>query len=253
MNSPVRPTAFALALSITVSFGPAMAQTPDRTVVGVGLAQMPVYPGADDYRTLPLPVIDIVRGPFFANLRNGIGVNVVDGATVTIGGSVTFLPGYRRRDVPEGVGRLSWGAGSRLYASFRTAGLVATLGGTQGFAGGTKGFVADASLAYPVSLSRSFTLIPTISTSWASARHNDRYFGVTAHQSNASGLPEYRPGGGMHDATASFTASYRLNDRVDLNATIGATRLLGDVSDSPIVVHKLRPTGLLALSFRLGS
>ena len=41
----------------------------DRIVIGLGAAVTPVYQGADDYRVLPLPAIDIVEGRFFANFR----------------------------------------------------------------------------------------------------------------------------------------------------------------------------------------
>ena len=253
MVSAFRVGSFVLAAHMMILPAIGRAQTPDHVVIGVGAVHAPAYQGADDYRTLPIPVVDIVRGPFFANLRNGVGIHVVDTPTVTLGGSVAFLPGYRRRDAPDGIGRLSAGAGGRLFATVRAGGLVATLGGTQGFAGGTQGFIADANLAYPIVAGARLMLIPAVATSWADAKHNDRYFGVSARQARASGLPEFQVGQGFKDVTASLTASYRLNDRISLSASAGATALLGDAADSPLVFHKVQPRGLLSLSYRLGS
>jgi outer membrane scaffolding protein for murein synthesis (MipA/OmpV family) len=253
----VRPGLIAAATILVLLFGGvsahAQSQNNDHIIIGAGAAYTPAYQGADDYRVRPLPAIDIAWGPFFANLRNGIGVNVIDTATFTAGGSVTFTQGYRRRDAPDGIGRLSSGAGGRLFASVRAAGFVATIGGTKGFAGGTKGVVADASLSYPIAVSSRFTLIPTIGTTWADRKHNDRYFGVDAGQSLASGLPQFHAGSGFKDASATLSAQYRLTDRISVGASGGVTSLLGKVKDSPIVFHKTQPMGFLSLSYRFGS
>jgi outer membrane protein len=253
--STVRPGLIAAATILVLVFRGAVAhaQTQDHIIIGAGAAYMPAYQGADDYRVQPLPALDIAWGPFFANLRNGIGVNAIDTATFTAGGSVTFMQGYRRKDAPDGIGRLSIGAGGRIFASVRAAGFVATIGGTKGFAGGTKGVIADASLSYPIVVSSRFTLIPTIGTTWADKKHNDRYFGVDAGQSLASGLPQFRPGSGFKDASATLSAQYRLTDRISLGASGGVTSLLGKVKDSPIVYHKTQPMGFLSLSYRFGS
>ncbi|QNQ10863.1 MipA/OmpV family protein [Sphingomonas alpina] len=224
----------------------------DHIVIGIGAGYAPAYQGADDYRALPIPVIDVAWGPFFANLQNGIGINAVDTDHITIGASVTVMQGYRSKDVPDGIGKLSFGAGGRGFMSLKGAGFVATIGATKGFAGSTKGIIADASLSYPVSVSPRLTLIPTIGTTWADKKHNDRYFGVNAEQSLASGLPQFRPGGGFNDASFMLSAQYRLTDRFSLGVTGGVTTLLGKVQDSPIVFHKTQPLGFLSLSYRFG-
>lgn len=226
-------------------------QTDDHFVLGAGAAYGPAYQGADDYRLQPFPVLDIKYGPFFANLRNGIGVAVVDGEALTIGGGVVFLPGYRRKDAPAGIGKLSDGIGGRVFANVRAAGFVATIGAIKGISGGTEGFTADASLSYPIEVAPRFTLTPTVAASWADDKHNDRYFGVNAAQSLASGLPQFRPGSGFKDVSGALSANYRLSDRIGLGVTGSVTTLLGTVKDSPIVVDKTQPAVFVSLSYRL--
>jgi len=258
-------TSFCLAIAAvitTLSSPPALAQSQgqsgpeqqskDHVVIGVGAGYAPAYQGAEDYRVMPLPVIDIAWGPFFANLRNGIGVNAIDTDHVTIGASVAVMPGYRSKDAPQGIGKLTFGAGARGFMNLKAAGFVATIGATKGFAGNTKGLVADLSLSRPVFVSSRFMLIPSIGTTWADGKHNDRYFGVNAVQSGASGLPQFRAGSGFKDASATLTVQYRLTDRISLGATGGVTTLLGKVQDSPIVAHKTQPLGFLSLSYRFG-
>jgi outer membrane protein len=226
------------------------APNADRIVVGIGAGATPTYQGAGDYRILPIPAIDIKQGWFFANLPNGIGIAPIDNAQVTIGASAVFLQGYRKRDVPQGIDKLSDGVGARLFATIRAGGFVATVGGTKSVSGGTKGLIADASVSYPVRVSSRFTLTPTVGTTWANGKYNDGYFGITAAESLASGLPRFTAGSGFKDVSGSLTASYRLTDRLTMSVTGSATSLLGVVKDSSLVVHQTQPSGFLTLSYR---
>lgn len=241
-----------LALSPAALWVPAVhAQEQDHVVLGAGVAVTPDYQGADDYRIIPIPVIDIKEGWLFANLRNGVGIEPIDTEHVSVGASIVFLPGYRRRDVPVGVDKLSSGVGGRVFANLRAGGAVATLGVVKGISGGTEGVVADASLSYPIALTSSFTLTPTIGTTWANRKHNDGYFGITSTEALASGLPTFAADSGFKDVSAALTASYRLTDRFTLSATGSVTSLLGAVKDSPLVMKKTQPTAILTLTYRM--
>jgi outer membrane protein len=237
-------------MSFVAGWGGA-AKAQDHVLLGVGAVASPTYQGADDYRLRPIPAIDIKKGWFFANFRNGVGVAPISTDRLTVGAGVVFVQGYRQRDVPKGVARLSSAAGGRLFASLRTGGFVTTVGVVKALSGGTKGVVADASLSYPLQVSSRFSLTPTVGATWADGRHNDRYFGVTAAEALASGLSRFRAGAGFKDATAALTASYRLTDRITFSATGGATSLLGPVKDSPLVVHKIQPLGILSFTYRM--
>jgi outer membrane protein len=256
-----RALAAGAALSITLWGAASSAQCQgydedgqngDHLAIGLGAAYTPAYQGADKYRTLPIPVLDLQWGRLFANLENGVGVNVIDNDRVTAGASITVVPGYRAKDAPEGIGKLKLGAGGRAYVSLKARGVVATLGATKGVSGGNKGLVADTTLSYPIGVSSRLTLIPSIRATWADKDYTDRYFGVSAAQSLASGLPEFRPGSGLKDASALLSVNYRLTDRLNLSASAGATTLLGKAKDSPIVFHKTQPLGFVSLSYRFG-
>jgi outer membrane protein len=222
----------------------------DHVILGIGGVYAPAYEGGDKYRALPMPAIDIKHGRFFANLRDGVGADIIDTDLVTVGASVTYTQGYRSKDAPAGIGGVGFGAGGRGFISVHESGVVFTLGATQGFAGGTKGLVADASLSYRVAVTPRFSLIPTVSTTWANAKFNNRYFGVDSAQSIASGLATYAPGAGFKDVNAMLTASYRLTDHIILSASGGVTSVLGKNADSPLVVHKTQPAGFFAVGYR---
>lgn len=242
---------FSFIALVLASAAPASARESDHIILGVGVSAAPAVEGSEDYRVLPLPIFDLKEGPLFANLRDGVGVTPFESEHVTAGVSAVFLEGYRRRDVPSGVGKLSDGVGARAFVNIRSGGLVTTVGVVKGVSGQTKGVIADASLTYPIEATSRLTLAPTVGTTWGDAKYNDGYFGIDAAEAAASGLRTYRAGSGFKDVSGTLTARYRLTDRVTLSATAGVTTLVGDAKDSPLVEKKTRPTGLFSVSYRL--
>lgn len=228
----------------------AQAQDRDRTVIGLAGIHTPAYQGSDKYRTLPFPVIDIKRDRFYANPRRGVGWSLADGDKVSIGAGMTFVPGYRRRDAPTGIGRLKNGAGARVSAEFRTGMAMISLGATKVVSGGVDGALIDAGLAWPLRVSPRLTLVSSLSATWADRQYNGRYFGVTPAQALASGLPTYEAGGGIKDVSASLGAMYRLNDRITLGATASLSSLQGDAKDSPIVADPTQPAVFVSAAYR---
>jgi outer membrane protein len=258
-----RSTALLIAVASVAAAGSAHAQTQTQTqaqaqsqnqdhiVLGVGIAATPAYQGSDNTRIIPIPAIDIREGWFFANLRNGIGVIPITSEHFEIGASTVFVQGYRGKDMPEGIDKLSDGVGARLFTNIRAGGLVATLGAVKIVSGGTKGMVADANLSYPISVSSRFMLTPTVGTTWANRKYNDRYFGVTLAEFLASGLPQFGMSSGFKDVSGMLTATYRLTGRITFSATGGVTSMIGNAKDSPLVEKKIQPSGILALTYRL--
>ena len=250
VENPARLAGLLAVPLMTLWGNTAQAQDQDHIVLGAGVAVAPTYQGSRDYRVLPLPAIDIKEGWLFANLRNGIGVEPINTENVSIGASAVFVQGYRKKDVPIGVDRLPAAVGARLFSNLRAGGFVATLGVVKLLSGGTKGTIADASLSYPVKVSPHFTVTPTIGTTWADRKYNDAYFGISAAESLASGLPQFRAGSGFKDVSGSLTASYRPTNRISLSVTGSVTSLLGGVKDSPLVVKKTQPIGIFTIAYR---
>lgn len=229
---------------------PSIAQDTDHIIVGAGAAVLPSYQGAKDYRVTPLPAIDVRQGMVFANTRDGIGVAPLDDEHVTIGVGAVFMQGYRRRDVPAHIHKLSDGVGARAFVNLRTGGFVATLGVTQGITGQTRGVIADASVTYPIIVTEKLSVAPNISTTWANAKYNDRYFGVDTSEAMRSGLDRYVARSGFKDVSGTITAVYSLDKHVSLAATGGVVTLVGEAKGSPLVERQTRPIGIFSVGYR---
>ena len=70
---------------------------------------------------------------------------------------------------------------------------------------------------------------------FSDARYQRAYFGVTPAASLASGLPAYRPGGGVHAVALASGLTYALNNRWGLFGYARYERLVGDAARSPII------------------
>lgn len=238
--------------SLILNSGPGGPDGPDggdHFAIGVGGVYQPAYLGSKDYRFQPLPMLDIKWGRFFANFQDGIGATIIDTETVTIGAGITMADNYRAKDAPPGIGKLSFGVGGRGFVTLRKFGFEASAGLSQIITGSTEGMIADFSLSRPIMVSERLFLNPSIGTRWANRKHNNRYFGVSAQQSVASGLPEFRVGSGLLDAKAELGLQYRLTDRIGLGLVGGVSTLLGDVKESPIVEKKTAPYGIGFISY----
>ena len=66
-------------------------------------------------------------------------------------------------------------------------------------------------------------------------RFQRAYFGVTPAAALATGLPAYRPGGGIHGVALASGLSYQFNPRVGLFGFGRYERLVGDAARSPVV------------------
>jgi outer membrane protein len=70
---------------------------------------------------------------------------------------------------------------------------------------------------------------------FSDARYERAYFGIAPAASLASGLPAYRPSGGVHGVAVASGVTYALNSRWGLFGYARYERLVGDAAKSPIV------------------
>ncbi|MFC3058462.1 MipA/OmpV family protein [Paenirhodobacter populi] len=228
----------------------AQVTSTDRMIFGLGAASAPEYQGSDERKTRAIPLIDIARGPFFMNLRNGIGAYPFEYGDFRFGASIVYIPGF---DLPYALGEVSGSAGARLFTDWERDGFNATFGMTKAVSGDLEGMLVDASLSYRYNVTSKLTLIPVIGTTWSDGDYNQSYFGVTPAQASAAGISAFSPGGGFKDVSIGLSANYRVTDRVNLTASATMSKLLGDAKDSPIVFDDTQAFGFIGVSYRFGN
>ena len=257
---------FHLAASSALLFGlfsSSIAQAQDRygsdvpqetasdnhITIGVGGAVLPEFQGSEKYFIQPIPIVDIKQGPFFLNLGDGLGINVIESSNFRAGVSVTPVIGYDADDVPAGIGKLGISAGAHGFVSGTLGGVVGTLSVTAPFAGDADGLFAEAEIEYPVRINDRLLVVPSLRAKWADNKYLRSYFGVNAAQAAASGLPEYAPSSGFQDVGAALSINYRMTDHISVIASAHVTRNLDRVMDSPFTERRWQPSGILGVAY----
>ncbi len=222
----------------------------DHVVVGMGTMVLPQFQGSRDFQVQPALVIDVEQGRFFAKAGEGIGLYLINQEKLQAGVSVTWMLGYDRKDVPDGIGKLNDTFGGRAFVTGQVAGFTGNLSVTSPvFGGDAKGVIVNARISRSFRLSEKVTISPGIGVSWADAKHLRRYFGVDEEQSAASGLPIYRPSSGFKDVDARLAVSYRLTQRVNLVGVGMLVRNLDRVADSPFNQRGWSPMAVLGFGY----
>jgi MipA family protein len=73
---------------------------------------------------------------------------------------------------------------------------------------------------------------------WVSQGFNQTYYGVTAEDSNRSGLAAYSPSGGLEQVTSWLAAIYQFDRHWFGGAMVYYQRITGSAADSPIVTQR---------------
>lgn len=222
---------------------PAFAQDdgpkePRRIRVTLGGQVVPKYPGAEDIRFIPYVDLDFTRGdtPFpFAAPDDSFGIALINRDGFSIGPALALQGSRRNKDVGRVLGKVDTtieGGGFvqvMLSESFRLR-----AEGRKGF-NGHEGFAGNiaADVIFRDGDKYVFSVGPRANLT--DGKFQRAYFGVSSAQSVTSGLPVYRPRGGLQSVGATAGLSYQFNDRWGFKAYGAYDRLVDDAADSPVV------------------
>jgi len=219
---------------------------------GAAMLWAPAFPGSDDYQLMIVPSIRASYGnTFFASVERGIGYNAVNESGWVAGPLLRFDFGREAsgKNPFRVVGKRSQGLRGFEDVDFTFQGgfFVGHESGPwsaraellQGI-NGHEALTGDLSLDYKTVLPGRQPGPPVIVSTgprlrWADAEYTDAYFGVSPRASAATGLPVYRPDGGLVSLGWGLTVVKPLRDRWALLVLAGYNRLMADVADSPLV------------------
>ena len=263
-----------VAAAIASAFipGAAVAQdaqppaSPEGWNVSLGAAAVfgPIYQGADDYGLSVFPDIRIAYGDrLFGSVPEGLGYRIINtpswkagpiarirfGRDDSTGGSPFLLAGDTN-DL-EGLGDIPAAAELGAFIDHRIGAFSVRAEARRGF-GAHQGLVGDVSAGYARRFGKTLLTAGPRAT-FATADYVERYFGVDAGQSAASGLSAFDPDGGLVTYGAGFTVVRPLNRHVTGAFIANYERIAGDAALSPIVRDRGdtdQVSSILSLSYR---
>jgi outer membrane scaffolding protein for murein synthesis (MipA/OmpV family) len=205
---------------------------------GLGLSYQPHDPTGSRYETRPVPYLDLDWGDVSLSTDDGLTWDAFNANGFSAGPLVNYLPGRTSngellglRDVPDmgEVGGFVQYAPADFWRVFASVGQA--VGGRSG-QGGVLGRVGG-EVGYPVGggvIGNS-----NVTAHFADARQTRTFFGVSADESQASGIRPYNPGGGLQNVALTQSFEFALAPQWSLLTSASWIHLTGSAADSSIV------------------
>lgn len=252
MRLPMRKTLFSSLLLISPSY---LWATTDDWEVTIGMSSLitPEYEGADEYRVIPVPLVDITyQDRYFFNPYRGLGFNWINTRQIQAGPVMTYRLWQNEDDNPalDGLGNipgtLELGGFFNYYLPYIRFGADFKQG-----VNGHRGAIANFSMEFYGKISDKIQYAIGPRYAWADENYMQTYFGIDGTQSERSGLDAYFPGAGSKEIGVGGFLAYEFNEHWRVSTFGRLTRLLHPASDSPIVKDEGTPTQL-TLAFGIG-
>lgn len=209
-----------------------------RVRVGLGAQIKPDFVGSDSTDVAPLFDFDTARGTNefkFEAPDYSFGFPVVNTGGFEMGPALNLASGRKRSDIDLPLHRVKTTIEAGAYASYQVsksiflrAEVLKGLGGHDGIVG-----TIGADQVWRDGDRYVFSIGPRLL--FSDGRYQRAYFGVTPADALATGLPVYRPDGGIHGVALASGLSYQFNPTWGVFGYARYERLVGDAADSPIV------------------
>lgn len=226
--------------AVLVASSPAYAQDKEdlRVRVGLGAQLRPEFVGADDREIAPLWDLDIAKGESqfkFEAPDDGFGIELISEGGFSAGPAANIASKRSNKDVGAPVGKVSTTFELGGFAQYEMGETVRLRADLRKGLGGHKGLVGSigADRIWRDGDKYVFSIGPRLL--FSDGRYQRAYFGVDTEAAVATGLPVYRPGGGLHGAAITSGLSYQFDPSLGLFGFAQYERLMGDAGKSPII------------------
>ena len=209
-----------------------------RVRAGLGAQVRPDYYGADKTVVAPLVDIDIARGDNLFEFEapdDHLAIAVINQDGLSIGPAANIASSRKDSDVGAPLGKVKTTIEAGAFAQYQWGESIRLRAEVLKGIGGHKGLVGalGADKVWRDGDRYVFSVGPRLLVS--DGRYQRAYFGVTPAAAVATGLPAYRPGGGIHGAALASGLSYQFSPRIGAFGFARYERLLGDAARSPVV------------------
>lgn len=209
-----------------------------RVRVGLGAQLRPNYVGADDTEVAPLWDIDIAHGTDefgFEAPDYSFGIPLISEGGFSAGPAANLASGRKNSDVGADIGKIPRTFEAGAFASYQITKSLYTRAEVLKGIGGHEGVLGTIGADYIWRDGDRYVVSIGPRVLFSDAKYQRAYFGVTPTAAAATGLPQYRPSGGMYGLALASGLSYQFDSRWGLFGYGRYERLIGDAAKSPIV------------------
>lgn len=247
-------------LSLAPLAAAAQMQVPDYRWLGAGARTRPAYDGSAAHQTELIPSVRYFGKPWFARTTQGTlegGARMALTPDFHLGAQLAYESGriaseaafLASRNVPD----IRAGASAGVHAEWDTRiGPAPTtlLARARQLLGSERGAQADLRYTAGVFGGSAVSAALFFQGTWASARSNRSFYGITPEVSASTGLPEYTPGGGLLHTTGGLLWELDLGKSWIVVGNLEARRLQGDAARSPLVERPTSRYASASLAYR---
>jgi outer membrane protein len=221
--------------------------------IGLGPVVSTDYEGSNHYGVKVAPLISLRYNDWIQVDNNQLRVNLFgeQGApwqttNFRAGPTVKIDFGRSAKDSPDltGLGNIGTSIELGAFASYAMGPVRYRIRARQDVASGHEGMLADIDVSLAVYRTQTVSVGARLGTTWASKKYMGKYFGISAPQAAASGLPAYVAGSGLKDIGISVGSEIKLTERWAVVVNAGAERLLSKAKNSPLVALRGSPNQL---------
>jgi outer membrane scaffolding protein for murein synthesis (MipA/OmpV family) len=223
----------------------AQMKVPDYNWLGAGVRTRPAYDGSAAHESELIPSVRYFGGPWFARTTQGMlegGARLEVARDLHLGAQLAYEVGRQSseavflasRNVPD----IKPGASVGAHAEWDThvgPMPITLLARARQFVDSDRGAQGDLRFTAGVLGWGALGAALFLQGSWASAKSNQSYYGVTPEVSANTGLPAYAPGGGLLYVTGGMLYGVDLGKTWAIIGNLEARRLQGAAARSPLV------------------
>lgn len=222
---------------------------------GGGTFVTPGYSGDDEYNVMIVPFVRVTNGErFFASMQEGVGYKITKNRGYEAGPLLTLEMGRERKGGPFQV----FGGDNDDLIGFKDVNPTIGVGGFADYQlgpikltskaskalGSHKGFSGEVAANFETRLfEKGPPLMAGIGPKlkFADSNYMQAFYGVTAEQSEDSGLASYDADGGVVSYGVGASLMMPITRSVILRAFGSYDRLTGEAADSPLVTERGDP------------
>ena len=252
--------ALAVALAIAPLAAAAQMQVPDYNWIGAGVRARPAYDGSASHQAELIPSVRYFGKPWFARTTQGIlegGARLQIARDLELGVQLAYEGGRKASEAgflaDHGVPDIKPGASAGVHAEwdYRIGPMPTTLlARARQFVDADRGAQADLRFTAGVFGGERVSAAIFFQGTWASAKSNQSFYGVTPELAASSGLPAYAPGGGLLFTTGGLLWELDLSRDWIVVGNLEARRLHGDAAGSPLVERAASYYASASLAYR---
>jgi outer membrane protein len=209
-----------------------------RVRVGLGAQIRPEFYGADKTEIAPLWSFDLARGNEefrFEAPDDSFDIAVISNDSFAFGPVANISRSRKDKDVGAAVGKVPTTIEAGAFAEYYLSDAFRMRGEVRKGIGGHEGLVGDIGADFIARDGDNYVFSVGPRLLLSNARYQREFFGVTPAAATATGLPIYRPDGGLHAVAATSGLTYQFDPRFGMFGFARYERLVGDAGKSPIV------------------